>query len=208
MINSMIVQLVELTSFAYILFRLINECTRHRAVDYTRAMFTLTFASFCLYSMHRHQHKYPDGVFGKIHAMHHNPKHKNEWYTYALEGLNNSQLLLFILFNNVIKKITNVELFSNHILVLLTVMYLFVHFVQYKVFNSCNHAIHHQHDNDAIQQYELIKNYDPYIFDKLFETQSHCNPDQVQSWYLHVLIILVRACILYYVTVAICKKML
>jgi hypothetical protein len=204
----MIVQFVEFTSFAYILFRLTNECTRHRAVDYIRAMFTLTFASLWIYLMHRHQHKYPDGVFGKIHAMHHNPKHKNEWYAHALECLNNSQLLLFILFNKLIKKMTNVELFSNHILVLLTVMYLFVHFVQYKVFKSCKHAIHHEHDNDAIQHYELIKNYEPYIFDNLFETQSHCKPDQVPSWYLYVLIILVRTCILYYVTVAICKTFL
>jgi len=201
----MIIQLVELTSFVYILFRLINECTNHRAVDYTRAMFTLTFASFWVYSIHRYQHKYPDGVFGKIHAMHHNPKHKNEWYAYVLEGLNNSQLLLFILFNNLLKKMTNVELFSNYILVLLTVMYLFVHFIQYKVVKSCKHAIHHEHDNDAIQNYESIKNYDPAIFDQLFETKSYCNSDQ-PTWCLYVLVILVRTYILYYVTVSICKK--
>lgn len=201
----MIIQLVEFTSFAYILFRLINECTNHRAVDYTRAIFTLTFASFWIYSIHRYQHKYPDGVFGKIHAMHHNPKHKNEWYAYILEGLNNSQFLLFILFNNLLKKMTNVELFSNYILVLLTVMYLFVHFIQYNVVKSCNHAIHHQHDNDVIQNYEFIKNYDPAILDKLFETNSYCITDQT-PWYLSVLVILVRTYILYYVTVAICKK--
>ena len=201
----MIIQLVEFTSFAYIFFRLINECTNHRAVDYTRAIFTLTFASFWIYSMHRYQHKYPDGVLGKIHAMHHNPKHKNEWYAYILEGLNNSQILLFILFNNILKKMTNVELFSNYILVLLTVMYLFVHFIQYNVVKSCNHAIHHQHDNDVIQNYEFIKNYDPAIFDKLFETKSYCITDQT-PWYLSVLVILVRTYILYYVTVAICKK--
>ena len=199
--------LVKYTSFAYVVFRLINECTTHRAVDYIRAIFTLTVASVWLYSTHRYQHKYTDGVFGKIHAMHHNPKHKNEWYAYVSEGLNNSQLLLFILFNNLLKKMTNFELFSNYIMVLMTFMYLFVHFIQYKLFHSCEHAIHHQHDNDAIQNYALIKNYDPAIFDELFETKYYCNSDQAPSWYLYVLFILFRACLMYYVTVSFCKKM-
>lgn len=203
----MIIPLVEYTLLAYVLFKLINECTNRRAVDYIRAIFTLIVASFWLYLIHRYQHKYPDGVFGKIHAMHHNPKHKNKWYAYVLEILNNSQLLLVILFNNLLKKMTNFELFSNYILILLTIMYLFMHFIQFKLFNSC-HAIHHQHDNDAIQNYESIKDYDPVIFDQLFETKSYCNSDQ-PTWCLYVLVILfilVRTYIEYYVTVSICKK--
>jgi hypothetical protein len=46
---------LELVLFAGVIFKIMNECTSHRVVDYVRAVFTLAFASFFIYTTHRYQ---------------------------------------------------------------------------------------------------------------------------------------------------------
>lgn len=200
---------LELVLFAGVIFKIMNECTSHRVVDYVRAVFTLAFASFFIYTTHRYQHKHPDSMFGKLHALHHNPNYKNKWYVEVLEGVNNSQLLLLIIVNNVITKVTNVQLFSNVMFVFLTCMYLVIHLVQYKVSYSCSHAKHHEYDsvNGMHRDYAAIKNYAPYVMDNLFKTNAYCSTGET-SLNVFAIIALFRTYVVYCMTIWICKHIL
>lgn len=201
---------LELVLFVGVMFKIMNECTSHRVVDYVRALFTLAFASFFLYTIHWYQHKHSDSVFGKLHALHHNPNYKNKWYAELLEGVNNAQLLLFIIVNNLIKKVTNVQLFSNVMFVFLTCMYLVVHLVQYKVLYSCSHAKHHEYDsvNGMHRDYAAIKNYAPYVMDNLFKTNAYCITGETTSLHVYAIIALFRTYVVYCVTIWVCKHVL
>jgi hypothetical protein len=127
----------------------------------------------------------------------------------VLEGVNNSQLLLLIIVNNVITKVTNVQLFSNVMFVFLTCMYLVIHLVQYKVSYSCSHAKHHEYDsvNGMHRDYAAIKNYAPYVMDNLFKTNAYCSTGET-SLNVFAIIALFRTYVVYCMTIWICKHIL
>ena len=171
------ISIIIRTFFIYMVVSLVNTCSHHHVIDYIRAVFTLIFSMFFMYFGHFFQHKYNDSMFGKIHtAYHHNPKCKHKWYAKLIEHLNNSQLLLFILVNNLIKQITNVEIFSNYILVFVTLIYLWTHAIEYQNHPSITHMYHHKFDNEENRNNSSeIKNYSPLLVDMIFNTYHDCN---------------------------------
>ena len=166
--------------YLYLIAKLINACSKHHTIDYIRAVFTLIFGSFYIYFVHVIQHKYSDSMFGKIHTdYHHNPKYKHKWYSKVIEFFNNSQLLLFILVNNLIKKFTNIEIFSNYILFFWAMIYTWTHEIEYHNHPSCIHMYHHKFDNEENQNHSSeIKNYGPTSLDIMFNTfNENCNQE-------------------------------
>lgn len=200
-------EIVNLFFFIYVIVLLINVCSRHHAMDYFRAGFTLVFSIFFMYFSHVAQHKFNDSMLGKAHTMyHHNPKYKNEWYSKIIEFINNLQLLIFILFNNIIKKIANVELFSNYILFALTVYYTWSHFVEFHYLPSCRHNYHHKFDNEENHNRSLvIKNYGPHFMDIVFETNYDCIESNQRLW-LKYLSNILKLYVVYRITSFIYKK--
>ena len=170
---------IQFKNICYIAFfvSLINACSHHRVIDYIRAGFTVIFSMFFMYFAHVFQHKYNDSIYGKMHtAYHHNPKYKHIWYAKLIELFNNLQLLIFILVNNLIKKFTNIEIFSNYILVSFLGIFIWTHFIEYNNTASCLHVYHHKFDNEEnINHSSEIKNYDPTTIDKIFNTYHDCN---------------------------------
>ena len=170
---------IQFKYICYIAFfvSLINACSHHRVIDYIRAGFTVIFSMFFMYFAHVFQHKYNDSIYGKMHtAYHHNPKYKHIWYAKLIELFNNLQLLIFILVNTLIKKFTNIEMFSNYILVFLSLYYLWIHNIEYHIHSSCRHRYHHKFDNEEnINHSSEIKNYGPSTMDKIFNTYHDCN---------------------------------
>ena len=172
--------LIKSAFFIYLFVSLINVCSNHRAIDYIRAFFTLIFSMFFLYFIHVFQHKYNNSMYGKIHTeYHHNPKCKHKWYATLIELYCNLQLLIFILVNNLIKKLTNIEIFSNYILVFWSLVYTWTHTIDYHNHDSNFHAYHHKFDNDDnINHSSEIKNYGPVSMDMIFNTYHHCTQNK------------------------------
>ena len=168
--------LIKSAFFIYLFVSLINVCSNHRAIDYIRAFFTLIFSMFFLYFIHVFQHKYNNSMYGKIHTeYHHNPKYKHKWYSNVIELYCNLQLLIFILVNNLIKKLANIEIFSNYILGFATLVYILTHAIDYHNHDSNVHAYHHKFDNDDnINHSSEIKNYGPPLMDMIFNTHHAC----------------------------------
>ena len=196
-------QFSYICSIAFVV-SLINECSHHHVIDYIRAFFTLTFSLSYMYFGHVYQHKYNNSMFGKMHtAYHHNPKYKHIWYVKIIELFNNSQLFIFILVNNLIKKFTNVEIFSNYILFYISALYMWLHFIEFHNNASCTHAYHHKFDNEENQNHSSeIKNYSPSIMDKIFNTYNDCKEDD-DLWFIVRSIIILY--ILYHATILIYK---
>ena len=158
-----------------------------------------------MYFSHFFQHKYNDSMFGKIHtAYHHNPKYKHTWYAKWIELFVNLQVFIFILVNNLIKKFTNIEIFSNYILFYYMAYYVWIHFVEYHNITSCLHVYHHKFDNEENQNHSSeIKNYGPMMLDTIFNTYHDCNHDDDSL--LATVRILIPVYIMYHATVLIFK---
>lgn len=201
-----VTEIIHAIIFMYVIFKLITVCSDHRATDYIRSLFTLLFGLFFMYFSHVAQHKFNNSAFGRVHALfHHNPKCKHEWYAKIIEFINNLQLLIFILFNNVIKQITHIELFSNYILFSLTFYYILTHFIEFHYFPSCRHNHHHAFDNEENQNHSLdIQNYGPHVMDIMFNTHHACNDDGANV-YLVETFKLCKLYVMYYATSLIYK---
>ena len=202
--------LFTFSQFQYICYiafvvSLINTCSHHHVIDYIRAFFTLMFSMFYMYFSHFFQHKYNDSMFGKIHtAYHHNPKYKHTWYAKIIELFINLQVFIFILVNNLIKKFTNVEIFSNYILFFYIAIYVCTHYIEYHNNASCLHTYHHAFDNEENQNHSSeIKNYGPMMLDTIFNTYHDCNHDDDSLW--ATVRILIPVYIIYHATVLIFK---
>lgn len=200
--------LVDLALFIYVVVMLIHACSKNKATDYYRAGFTLVFSVCFIYFYHVAQHKYNDSIFGKVHTMyHHNPKFKNELYSKLIEFINNIVLLIFILLNNLIKKAINVELFSNYILFMLTVYYLWSHFIEFHYLPSCRHEYHHSFDNEEnANKSSHLKNYGPHFMDIIFNTDHFCTHAHVENTWLKYLSNILKLYVAYRVTIFIYKK--
>lgn len=190
--------------YYYVVYLLINACSKHRAIDYFRAIFTAIFATFFFYFIHVLQHKFNDSIIGRIHTTyHHNPKYKNKWYSTVFEFFNNLILLIFILLNNIVKHFTNVEIFSNYILFISVFYYAWVHFIEFHYTNSCKHIYHHKFDNaENLNHSSVIKNYGPYYMDILFGTNYDCPQNETWLSYLNYIL---KIYIAYQVTISIYK---
>ena len=197
------ISIIIRTFFIYLVVSLVNTCSHHHVIDYIRAVFTLIFSMFFMYFGHFFQHKYNDSMFGKIHtAYHHNPKYKHNWYVKLIEHLNNSQLLLFILVNNLIKKLTNIEIFSNYILVFWSLVYLWTHAIEQHNHHSCTHVYHHKFDNEENRNHSSeIKNYGPSTMDMIFNTYHPCDEDGLFDAFY----VLFKLYVIYYATILIYK---
>ena len=185
--------------------KLINTCSHHHVIDYIRAFFTLIFGASYMYFYHVFQHKHNDSMLGKIHtAYHHNPKYKHIWYAKIIELFNNLQFLILILVNNLIKKFTNIEIFSNYILFYFMAIYVWNHFIEYHNIASCKHMYHHAFDNEENRNHSSeIKNYGPPTMDKIFNTYHDCNHEHDSLWATVRVIITIY--IMYHATVLIFK---
>ena len=202
---NMIGRILQFSFLTYFIVSVVNTCSHHRVIDYIRAFFTLIFSAFYMYFIHVIEHKYNDTMFGKMHtAYHHNPKYKHTWYANIIEFLNNSQLLIFILVNNLIKKITNVEIFSNYMLFMLSLYYIWSHFIEFHYLPSCVHAYHHMFDNEEnINHSSDIKNYGPRQMDIIFNTYHSCDDDG--TVWLKYLSLVCKLGVIYYATSLIYK---
>ena len=178
----LISDIINIIIFNFVIIRLIIACSAHRAMDYIRAYFTLVFGMCVLYFGHVANHKFKNGIVGKLHAMHHNPKIKNEWYAMIIEFIYNSQLLIFILFNNVFKQITRIELFSNYILFAIVFLYIWTHWIEQHCFPDCVHKYHHTFDAEENHDPVNVKNYGPHIMDRIFNTYHDCNNDNANVY--------------------------
>ena len=172
-----VISIILQTFLIYFLAKLINTCSNHHAIDYIRAVFTLIFGVFFMYFNHVFQHKYNDSMYGKIHTeYHHNPKYKHTWYAKIIELFCNLQVLIFILVNNLIKKLTNIEIFSNYILVFWSLVYTWTHAIEHHNHHSCVHAHHHKFDNEENRNHSSeIKNYGLSTMDRIFNTYHPCD---------------------------------
>lgn len=132
-----------------------------------RTGFTYLAISIWTYYVHKTMHDYPNTVFGKIHAIHHNPLYKDTISAEIFEIFVNIIIiggLFWIPIILILENQTGIKIANHHTILIWALIFTTYHLINYHVVKHDIHAQHHVENG--------VNNYGPEWFDILCNTKA------------------------------------
>ena len=172
-------------NYLTLIFLILNLYIISRFTDKNlfKVMITMIFAVNWTYWSHKYCHYSQADPISKLHMIHHTPLLRHNISSDVIESLINLFIIggiILIPINIFIKKITNIKLLNNSILIFWAIVYTTYHLFNFHFLPNISHQSHHKTDTNLENKQDAINatNYGPEYLDILNNTKPDGQPIQ------------------------------
>jgi len=180
------IKFIDVNMVMYITTILIGFIINYKTNDcIIRTVLTYLAITLWTYYVHDIMHKYENSPIGKIHAIHHNSKYKDDISVEILEILVNVIIIGGLFWIPVMLWIENTigfRIVNYYMILIWSFMFMTYHLINYHIYNADVHCQHHQENGE--------NNYGPEWYDILFNTKAeHSKIEDMNSGVINNIIL-------------------